>query len=390
MPRPTASSPIPSFTTIVVTGLLLGISITSVVLANEILMILFLGVLFGIMLTKLRNIVAEKCHLRPTTSLMLVLTAFLLVVAAGGLVFFIQINSQAEKISKQLDEGVAELSGFVKRYPLGRTLIGSVPLLSNALNVTDDSPAATTSNADDSDQDDSDQKTSQSKTSIPMSAMKAPVEKLTSGITQLFQTTFGVLVNGLLIFFVGLFLASSPGIYVRGTVKLFPPRYRPRVDQLLTELGDTLWRWLLGRFATMTVTGVGAFLVLIAIGVPMATTLGITTALLCFVPNIGAAIALLLAMLCALPQGLTETGLVLVGYIALQLVESYVITPLIQQRQVALPPALLIAFQAFMGVLLGFIGAAIASPLLAVITTTTEMLYIQDFLGDDTDATTDR
>jgi len=208
------------------------------------------------------------------------------------------------------------------------------------------------------------------------------LNKLTSSITKMFQTTFGLVINSLLIFFVGLFLASSPQTYVRGTLWLFPPVYRPRAQEVLTELGHTLWRWLLGRFATMTITGVGAFAVLMAVGVPMATTLGIITALLCFIPNIGAAIALLLAMLAALPQGLTTVATVFVGYLSLQLIESYIITPLIQQRQVKLPPALLLAFQAFLGTLLGFIGAAIASPLLAALTTATKMLYVEDYLGD--------
>jgi predicted PurR-regulated permease PerM len=132
----------------------------------------------------------------------------------------------------------------------------------------------------------------------------------------------------------------------------------------------------------MLVTGIGAYLLLAVIGVPMAATLGILTGLLTFIPNIGAAIALMLAILFALPQGLAAAGMVLGAYLALQLMESYLVTPLIQQHQVSLPPALLIAFQALMGVLFGFIGAAVASPLLAASKRTIEMLYIEDYLGE--------
>ena len=148
----------------------------------------------------------------------------------------------------------------------------------------------------------------------------------------------------------------------------------------MNEVGDTLWRWLLGRFGSMLVTGIGAALLLWLIGVPMAFSLGIMTGLLTFIPNIGAAIALALAMLFALPQGTTTAALVLPAYLGLQLVESYVVTPLIQKRQVEIPPALLISFQAVMGVWFGILGAAVASPLLAALKVSIERLYVEDVL----------
>jgi predicted PurR-regulated permease PerM len=112
----------------------------------------------------------------------------------------------------------------------------------------------------------------------------------------------------------------------------------------------------------------------------MAGTLGILTGLLTFVPNIGAAIALLLAVMLALPQGTGTVAAVVVGYMVVQLVESYVVTPLIEQKAVSLPPALVIAFQAVMSVLFGFVGAVVASPVLAAGKTIVEMLYIEDHL----------
>lgn len=112
----------------------------------------------------------------------------------------------------------------------------------------------------------------------------------------------------------------------------------------------------------------------------MAATLGVMTALLSFVPNIGSFISLLLAVLFALPQGGTIVLAAAIGYILLQLIESYVVTPLIQQRQAELPPALLISFQAILGVLFGFLGTAVASPLLAVVKVGVEELYVKDYL----------
>ena len=132
--------------------------------------------------------------------------------------------------------------------------------------------------------------------------------------------------------------------------------------------------------ATMAITGAGAWLLLMVLGVPLAMTLGVATAMLTFIPNIGAFVSLLLAILFALPQGGETVAFVVVGYILLQIVESYIITPLIQEKQVAVLPALLISFQAIMGVLFGFLGAAVASPLLAATKVVVEEAYIKDVL----------
>ena len=115
------------------------------------------------------------------------------------------------------------------------------------------------------------------------------VKQAVDTIGQVFTTTFGLVVNSMLIFFVGLLLALSPATYRDGVVKLVPPSKRERATQVMNEIGDTLWRWLLERFGSMLVTGMGAAALLWMIGVPMAGSLGIVTGLLTFIPNIGAA-----------------------------------------------------------------------------------------------------
>ncbi len=388
----------PSYSTILVTLTLIISLAAFVVIASEVLMILFLGILFGILLTKLRNWIMAKTGVKAGVALTSVVILLLLIAAAGGAIFTVQINSQMDRIAEQLERSATELTELIDRYPIAESVLNSVPLVSAAIDLghrqadqsSDDSNGADSENQDSeaSQQagDNSDGEAAaggQGETgSGSGSGIGQPFEKLTSAVTRLFQTTFGLVINSLLIFFVGLFLASSPQTYVTGTVYLFPPPYRPRAEQVLAELSHTLWRWLLGRFATMAITGFGAFLVLFLVGVPMATTIGAVTAILCFIPNIGAAIAFLLAVLVSLPQGFSSVVTVAIGYVALQMVESYIITPLIQQRQVALPPALLLAFQALLGALLGFIGTLIASPLLAALSVATKMLYVEDYLGD--------
>ncbi len=90
---------------------------------------------------------------------------------------------------------------------------------------------------------------------------------------------------------------------------------------------------------------------------------------------VGSLLALSLATFMALPSGISTVAWVVGLYIAFQLVKSYIITPLIQQYQVDIPPALLIGTQALFGFLLGFLGAMVASPALVLVLVLHDEVY---------------
>jgi predicted PurR-regulated permease PerM len=67
---------------------------------------------------------------------------------------------------------------------------------------------------------------------------------------------------------------------------------------------------------------------------------------------------------------------VAVFYTVLQMVEGYVLTPLILQRTVSLPPALLLSAQAILGSLLGLAGIAMAAPITVLGMVLVNMLWL--------------
>jgi predicted PurR-regulated permease PerM len=79
---------------------------------------------------------------------------------------------------------------------------------------------------------------------------------------------------------------------------------------------------------------------------------------------------------------LTKVVYVVLVFGAVQTLESYVITPLVQQRAVSMPPVILITAQIAMGVLAGAAGVLLAAPLAIVIIVLLQMLYVEDVLGD--------
>lgn len=389
---------------------LTGLIVASLVLATDIILILFLGLLFGVFLHRLSKTLANWGSFPESWSLGIVTLLFLGLIGGGFALFGLQISEQVATASEKLDEGAEQLLEYAGKNPTLKSILNSTPYVKEMLvSVADEDAASEFYSSLGAAQDDqesreeianekdpNDPKSSEpknkpenstnsdnAKTSTPgVPPIKKAASRAAAAIGKVFSTTLGLVINSLLIFFIGLFLATSPATYRDGVVVLFPIHRRDRVREILNEMGNAMWSWLIGRFGSMLITGVGATVILWLLDIPMAISLGIMTGLLAFIPNIGGSIAFLLAFLVAMSQGFETAVWLIPTYIALQLVESYVATPLIQQKQVAIPPALLIAFQAVFGVLFGFLGAAVASPLLAAGKVGVEEAYIKDVLND--------
>ena len=198
-----------------------------------------------------------------------------------------------------------------------------------------------------------------------------------AGPAGLVAGTFGALANVAIIFFVGAFLAASPQTYKRGTVRLFPPRLRGDADDALSRGGETLRRWLTGKLISMTLIAVLTGIGLLALGFPLALPLAVLAGLLAFVPNLGPILFYVPLALVGLTAGTSTLLLGLAVYAGVQAVESYVFTPMVQERMVSLPPALILFAQVLGGVIFGPWGIALATPLAAVLKTWVDEFYVR-------------
>jgi predicted PurR-regulated permease PerM len=198
----------------------------------------------------------------------------------------------------------------------------------------------------------------------------------------IFSSAIGVVTGALIILFLGAYLAFEPDTYTSGLLSLVPASRRERARQVLAELGHGLRWWLGGRLLSMLVVFLLTWLGLALLGIPLPFLLALIAGLLSFIPNIGPVLSAVPAVALALGQGPAAALHVILLYIAIQTVESFTITPLIQRRAAAVPPALLLGFQLLLGVLAGFLGLFAATPLLVAIMISVKMLYIQDRLGE--------
>ena len=211
--------------------------------------------------------------------------------------------------------------------------------------------------------------------------MPTPKEVM-GGVTSAFSRTMGVVANVFVILFIGIYGAADPKSYVSGVVHLTPMRHRERAKEVLNALAHALRWWLVGRLTMMSVVGVLTTLGLWIAGVPTPMALGLLAALLSFVPYVGPILSFFPAVLVALMVSLTKVAYVVLVFGLVQTLESYVITPLVQQRAVSMPPVILITAQIAMGVIAGATGVLLAAPLAIVVIVLLQMLYVEDVLGD--------
>ena len=201
--------------------------------------------------------------------------------------------------------------------------------------------------------------------------------KAGSVIKTFFSSTFGILSDLYIVILLGMFFTASPEIYRKGIVHLVPTKGKATAEKLWDEIHHVLKNWLKGQifgfFFIAILTGLGLWL----LGMPLVLALALVAGLLNFIPNFGPLIALIPAALLGLMQG-PNTALLVVGLFTLiQIIQSTVTQPLIQKKMVSVPPALLVFGQVAMGVIAGFWGVLLATPLVAIVMTLVNRLYVK-------------
>ncbi len=150
---------------------------------------------------------------------------------------------------------------------------------------------------------------------------------------------------------------------------LVPRRWSPLVRSMGHDIDHVLSEFLHGQLLVMVSLAAYYCVALWIAGLQFALPIGILTGLLVFIPYVGFGIGLILGMLAALLQwnGLPGFLAILAVYGVGQLLENYVLIPLLVGQRIGLHPlAVIFALMAF-GQLFGFAGVLLALPVSAVL-----------------------
>ena len=179
-----------------------------------------------------------------------------------------------------------------------------------------------------------------------------------------------------------IYLAAEPQLYRRGVAKLISSKWRAKGMEALDMIATSLKFWMLAQLSLMAIVGILSYFALLVIGLPNAAVLGLIAGLSEAVPYLGPFIGGAPAVLVALTQGLVPALSTALLYLALHLIEGYLIGPMLQRWYVRVPPALILGGIFVSQLLFGFGGVVLGAPFTVALVAAVRVLYIQDALDE--------
>ncbi len=311
--------------------------------ALQMFLLIFAGIIFAIFLRKNGDFIHGKTGLSANWGVTIVI--FLLLILILGVIWLMtpNITDQVQELNKQLPNSWKTMKENVSENSVGGWFLKRLPSLEQ---------------------------------------ISGSIGGLMQQATSWLYTAVGAITGIFILLAIGLYGAYDADTYIGGAEKLVPKNKRDRAKRTFHGIGATLYWWLIGRLFSMLIIGIFTVLGLWFLGLPLALTLGVFAALMTFIPNIGPMIAVIPALLLAVQESWSMVWYVAALYAGIQMVESYLITPLVQRQAISMPPALIISAQIIMGVIQGVIGIILATPLVAVIIVVIKLLYLEDVLDD--------
>ncbi|UEG54625.1 AI-2E family transporter [Mucilaginibacter daejeonensis] len=202
-------------------------------------------------------------------------------------------------------------------------------------------------------------------------------KKLMATAQSFFNTSFGVLGNIYIIFFLGIFFTSDPDLYKNGILLLLPENRKFTGRYIINRISLALKGWLKGMMLSIVLITIMLFIGLSIMHIPVAIVLALIAGMLKIIPNFGSLAAMIPGVLLALTISTQTAIIVSLIYIVSQTIVSNIITPIIQNKMINLPPALTIISQIIMGTLSGVLGIIMAVPLLAIVFILVDELYVK-------------
>jgi predicted PurR-regulated permease PerM len=166
-----------------------------------------------------------------------------------------------------------------------------------------------------------------------------------------------------------LYLLADLDRIVERAGALVPRRWAGDAHRLAAEIHNTLGRYVRGQVIACLVLGLVYATALEIVGVRLAVVIGVLTGLLAFVPYVGLATGMGLAVVMALLdwQSAGHVALVVVVMGSIGVLDAMVITPRIVGGSVGLKPIEVLLTMMAAASLFGFLGVVLAVPLGAVV-----------------------
>jgi predicted PurR-regulated permease PerM len=213
---------------------------------------------------------------------------------------------------------------------------------------------------------------------------QAFISSLSAPITRVVGGAFTAIFNLVLLLTIVFYLLKDGLQFIRAAINITPPDYQNDVRRLFYELGQVWAGYLRGQLASSSFVGVLVFFSALLLGLPTPQVLGLLSAVLDFVPNIGPLLAVIPAALLALfSQSSTIPGLggvpyallVVIIWTVIQNIQATVVSPRLLGDSLKLHPVVIIIGVLAGASLAGALGVILAAPIIASVRVLGQYIY---------------
>ncbi len=198
-------------------------------------------------------------------------------------------------------------------------------------------------------------------------ALGSESSRLAGGVLDIGRAVFGAVTATVVVFVLtAYFLADFPRVR-SSAYRLFPRERRPRAILIGDEIFAKVGAYILGNLLISLITGVATIIWLLAFDVPYALVLAVLVAVLDLIPIVGSTVAGVIVALVSLTVSFPVMIATVGFFIALRLIEDYLLVPRIIGRTVRVPALVTVVSVLLGGALLGVVGALLAIPVAAAL-----------------------
>jgi predicted PurR-regulated permease PerM len=190
------------------------------------------------------------------------------------------------------------------------------------------------------------------------------------------SSLFEAFLDLLSIFVISTLLVGNRERILAFILSLVHPDHRESTRDVLTKMWNRIGFYLRAKVIVMAIVGALTYLALVLIGVPFALPLAIVVALGEAIPRAGPWLARIPLLAIAALEGLATLGLTFLASVVIENLKGYVISPVVEGKQLDIHPLLVFVSVLVGAALLGVPGAFIAVPAAAMLQVVLEEVVI--------------
>ncbi|MGN8646799.1 AI-2E family transporter [Gracilibacillus sp. HCP3S3_G5_1] len=187
------------------------------------------------------------------------------------------------------------------------------------------------------------------------------------GIQNIASTITSTVVSIITFPFILFFLLKDGKKFYQFFIKLFPPKLRDDMKQILSNMDTQVGSYIQGQIIVATVIGILLFIGYLIIGLEYAFTLAIVAAVTSVVPYLGPTIAIIPAIIIAIVNSPFMLLKLAIVWIAVQFLEGNFVSPNVMGKTMQIHPLTIILVLLIAGNLFGILGVILGIPGYAIV-----------------------